>query len=141
MQADPGSWHPHPVDERTDVDGVARVLIVRKSEGSIGRRVTIDEWPFVIGRGSSANLDLDAEKASRAHARIFWQAGKAWLEDLGSSNGTMINGEMLEAPHALSVEDVIQIADLELEYQEILLSAKPTDSTETVVMPLDDDEA
>ena len=112
---------------------------MRKTEASIGRRITIDKWPYVIGRGSSADLDLDADKASRAHARIFWQAGKAWLEDLGSSNGTMLNGELVESPQALKVEDVIQIADLQLEYQEILLSAKPTDSTETVVMPLDDE--
>lgn len=127
------------VEERTDVEGIARVLIMRKAEGSIGQRITIDKWPFVIGRGSSADLDLDAEKASRAHARIFWQADKAWLEDLGSSNGTMLNGALVEAPRALKVDDVIQIADLELEYQEVLLSAKPTDSTETVVMPLDDE--
>ena len=129
------------MDERTDVDGVARVLILRKAEGSIGRRITIDKWPYVIGRGSSADLDLDADKASRAHARIFWQAGKAWLEDLGSSNGTSLNGSTVETPHALQVDDVIQIADFELEYQEVLLSTKPTDSTETVVMPLDDEEA
>lgn len=127
------------VEDRTDVEGIARVLIMRKAEGSIGQRITIDKWPFVIGRGSSADLDLDADKASRAHARIFWQAGKPWLEDLGSSNGTMLNGALVETAQALKVEDVIQIADLELEYQEVLLAATPTDSTETVVLELDDE--
>ncbi len=128
------------MEERTDVDGVARVLILRRAEGSIGRRITIDKWPYVIGRGSSVDLDLDADKASRNHARIFWQAGKAWLEDLGSSNGTLLNGEAVSSPQLLKKDDVIAIADLELEYQEVLISTKPTDSTETVVMPLDDED-
>lgn len=128
------------MEERTDVDGVARVLILRRAEGSIGRRITIDKWPYVIGRGSSVDLDLDADKASRNHARIFWQAGKAWLEDLGSSNGTLLNGEAVSSPQLLKKDDVITIADLELEYQEVLISTKPTDSTETVVMPLDDED-
>ncbi len=128
------------MEERTDVDGVARVLILRRVEGSIGRRITIDKWPYVIGRGSSVDLDLDADKASRNHARIFWQAGKAWLEDLGSSNGTLLNGEAISSPQLLKKDDVITIADLELEYQEVLLSTKPTDSTETVVLSLDDEE-
>jgi len=60
---------------------------------------------------------------SRRHAELYWADGKLWLADLGSRNGTLLNGALLagpgprqpSAPAALKVGDVITFANLECE--------------------------
>jgi serine phosphatase RsbU (regulator of sigma subunit) len=51
----------------------------------------------VLGRSSKANLHLDDPAVSRFHARIFLRAGRFFIEDLDSENGTMVNGREILA--------------------------------------------
>lgn len=51
------------------------------------------EQPLVIGRSSDLDMVLVEDMVSRKHAKISWQAGRLTIEDLGSTNGTFVNGE------------------------------------------------
>ena len=69
----------------------------------------------ILGRSSSNHIAIRSEKASRQHARI-WSSNGGWMiEDLGSRNGTFVNGEAVES-RALSEGDKIEIAGFSLEF-------------------------
>lgn len=65
---------------------------------------------FSIGRSTACDLPLQDSKVSRKHAVIHRQPGGAyWLSDLGSANGTYVNGERLSAPRVLRSGDRITL--------------------------------
>ncbi len=64
----------------------------------------------VIGRASSNQIVLRSEQASRRHARISYAAGHWSVEDLGSRNGTFVNGCLIRGPHPLADRDSIEVA-------------------------------
>ncbi|MCB9635543.1 MAG: GGDEF domain-containing protein [Sandaracinus sp.] len=59
------------------------------------------EGDVVFGRATEADVRLDDTSLSRKHARFFRRDGRWWLEDLGSANGTYLDGVRLIAPEAL----------------------------------------
>jgi DNA-binding winged helix-turn-helix (wHTH) protein len=67
------------------------------------------QGPNVIGRTGDADICIDRTEVSRCHARILVQGTTATLEDLGSKNGTYLNGERLERPALLGNGDEIWI--------------------------------
>jgi predicted component of type VI protein secretion system len=75
-----------------------------------GQRVFVEQTEFLIGRDEQCNLAIDERQVSRRHARIRLMNGEYMLEDLGSKNGTFVNGLELKEPHALRDGDEIQIA-------------------------------
>ncbi len=73
---------------------------------------------ITMGRAASADLHIDDPFASAAHARIFPRGQFMYIEDMGSTNGTFLNGRQLRKPEQLKVADVIRIGDTEYRYQE-----------------------
>ncbi len=73
---------------------------------------------MVIGRADKCHLVLDDTYVSQMHARIFARDGVYVLEDLGSTNGTYLNGRQLQRPERLKMADVIRIGDSEYRYEE-----------------------
>ena len=71
-----------------------------------------------MGRSDSAEVRVDDPFASSAHARIFSRADFMYVEDMGSTNGTYLNGRQLRTAERLKVADVIRIGDTEYRYQE-----------------------
>ncbi len=71
-----------------------------------------------LGRGDSADILVDDPFASSAHARIYPRGDFMLVEDMGSTNGTYLNGRQLREPERLKVADVIRIGDSEYRYQE-----------------------
>jgi len=63
----------------------------------------------VIGRAADADVVIESPKVSRRHARVLVDGDRAVIEDLGSTNGTSVNGSRLEAPRELLHGDEIQI--------------------------------
>jgi len=57
-----------------------------------GLEIAVDREWFVIGRGRSADLVLSEPTISRAHAAIGFEEGEFFVQDLGSTNGTQVNG-------------------------------------------------
>jgi len=101
-------------------------------EGLRGRLVIIasglpapivgDTFPLLpvtsIGRAPTNTITLPDETASLEHALISLRAGKWWLEDLGSRNGTLLNGLLITSPTVVSAGDLIGLgqAQFKLEF-------------------------
>jgi DNA-binding winged helix-turn-helix (wHTH) protein len=79
-----------------------------KLEGEDGDHPLV-QGPNIIGRTEDADIAIDRTEVSRCHARILVQGTTATIEDLGSKNGTFLNGERLEGPTLLSNGDEIWI--------------------------------
>ena len=71
-----------------------------------------------LGRSEHAEIRVDDAFASSAHARIFPRGDFMHVEDMGSTNGTYLNGRQLRGAERLKVADVIRIGDSEYRYQE-----------------------
>ena len=71
-----------------------------------------------LGRSDGAAIRVDDAFASSAHARIFPRGEYMYLEDMGSTNGTYLNGRQVKTPERLKMADVIRIGDSEYRYEE-----------------------
>jgi len=71
-----------------------------------------------LGRSDGADIHVDDPYASSAHARIFPRGDFMYLEDMGSTNGTYLNGRQVRTAERLKVADAIRIGDTEYRYQE-----------------------
>ena len=71
-----------------------------------------------MGRSDNADIRVDDPFASSAHARIFNRGEFMWIEDMGSTNGTYLNGRTLKTAERLKMADVVRIGDSEYRYQE-----------------------
>jgi hypothetical protein len=70
------------------------------------------EGPVVIGRALECEITLVAPHLSRRHARLSVEEGALWIEDLGSSNGTMVNGQPVTDRRRLQHRDQIAFFDI-----------------------------
>src|SRR5690349_1834679 len=76
-----------------------------------GRRYKLGDGEYVIGRRSDCQVFVPDMRVSRQHARL-WRDGDGWtLEDLGSNNGTYVNGVRLQGSTRLRNDDEIMIAN------------------------------
>jgi sigma-B regulation protein RsbU (phosphoserine phosphatase) len=76
-----------------------------------GRRFKLGDGEYVIGRRSDCQIFVPDMRVSRQHARL-WKGDVGWtLEDLGSNNGTYINGVRLQGSSPLKTDDEIMIAN------------------------------
>jgi hypothetical protein len=71
-----------------------------------------------MGRADGSDIPVDDPFASSAHARIFTRGDFMYIEDMGSTNGTYLNGRQLRTAERLKVADVVRIGDSEYRYQE-----------------------
>jgi pSer/pThr/pTyr-binding forkhead associated (FHA) protein len=83
--------------------------------GEAPRRVPLDPLPFTIGRIDTADLQIDSTRVSRQHAQIALENGRFMLRDLGSTNGTYVNGKPVQSA-SLSDGDTVLVADFELTF-------------------------
>lgn len=83
---------------------------------SDGRTYPLSIGSTVIGRGDQANLRLPDVGISRRHARIDFDGGQVVLTDLGSTNGTTVNGQRVSAV-ALNPGDMIQLGTTTLTFR------------------------
>jgi len=75
-----------------------------------GRRI-------LVGRAPSADLRLDDPRVSRLHARIEMRDDGVYVEDLGSRNGTTVDGCAVTAPRALAVDDEVTVGTAALVFR------------------------
>jgi uncharacterized RDD family membrane protein YckC len=66
-----------------------------------------------VGRSRNCEIRVDDESVSRVHAAFVWRDGEPLVEDLGSSNGTFVNGERIRQAHVVRPGDVVRFGDLE----------------------------
>jgi hypothetical protein len=77
----------------------------------------------IIGRSEKCDIVVSSSHVSRRHARIFLTPEGRWfVEDLGSSNGTFVNGERVES-HPISLADIIEIGPVSLSFSPLVEQA------------------
>jgi hypothetical protein len=90
--------------------GLARQTVVL-SEGP--RRLEFEQGRVVLGRGRQVDFQVDDPNVSRRHAVVYLEGGRLFLKDLGSTNGTLLNGRPVTAG-PLSSGDVITVGATEI---------------------------
>lgn len=99
-------------------------LVIRQGTQA-GMSFPISGAQVIIGREEGLDVVLQDPEASRRHTRISWQGGRFVAEDMGSTNGTFINGVQITAPQVLNPGDSIGIGQTAMVFQ--LLGGQPTD--------------
>jgi hypothetical protein len=100
---------------RTAPRGAVSKLVLLEPRSRKGESFTLDT-EVLIGRSSSCRVVLaDDTYASQLHARVHRDPEQAWVEDLGSTNGTYLNGNRLTEPHRLATGDRIAVGAAVLE--------------------------
>lgn len=92
-------------------DSAIWAIDVEKGQCSLrGLHVDIP-GPVVIGRSPSSDIVIDEPYVSSTHARLTLQGPALVLEDLGSTNGTLVNGHPIDQPVTLRDSDEVQVGD------------------------------
>ena len=91
---------------------------------------------LVIGRSSSNAIVVPDDRSSRQHAEVFFESGAWIVRDLGSRNGTLVDGNLLTGPHRLSNGQVIQVASCRVSFVDSIGAAFPGPDAAS---PLSDD--
>ncbi|XXV31314.1 sigma 54-interacting transcriptional regulator [Sorangium sp. So ce1389] len=102
-------------DLRASLDsrGISSYLLVIGASSSY-RRALPEDGALIVGRSDDADVRLDTAAVSRRHAKIVVSGGEIRITDLGSHNGTVVNGERIEGSRTLGSGDVVAIGDTTL---------------------------
>jgi len=94
------------------------LVTVRRNALEHGSRFELNAKAITLGRAASNDIRLgDDEFASSRHARIEPRRDGVWVEDIGSTNGTYVNGTRLDRPQRLAPGDVVRIGETDLRYE------------------------
>jgi len=95
-----------------------RVIVVKSPALSEGDEWELNSASLTFGRGSSNDIPLERDEyASARHARIEPRRDGVFVEDVGSTNGTYLNGVRVLEPTRLEPGDVVRIGETELRYE------------------------
>ncbi|MER7756144.1 FHA domain-containing protein [Kitasatospora sp. NPDC097643] len=103
-------------------------LVVDSPEQLRGQVYELADKPMLVGRGSDCQIHVGDPKISRRHAVVWWSDGHTTVEDLASTNGTLLNGHPVYGQTVLHSGDVIDFGPFEVHYEE------PRDAAATVVV-------
>jgi hypothetical protein len=93
----------------------ARVVVQRSPSFAPGTSFRLDTAPLTIGRSGDNEIALARDEyASARHARIEPLRDGLWIVDLGSTNGTYVNGQRLSGRDRLAEGDLVQVGETEL---------------------------
>jgi pSer/pThr/pTyr-binding forkhead associated (FHA) protein len=100
---------------------------------------SIEKDLVVIGRSRDCDITLLDERVSRQHTEIYFDGDAFLVSDLGSYNGTLLNGKLLENTRPLQQGDQLQIGPVTLRFETQTPSkqdsAPPTESRPTKIVP------
>ena len=109
-----------PEPPRASVPATAGHLLVRASPVFPAGTIILLDTDVVFGRAEDSDVPLVADgTVSGRHARVFKREGSPYLEDLGSTNGTFVNGQPLAAERRLRPGDVVSVGATELVYEAV----------------------
>lgn len=104
------------IDTRTRRRG--QLVVIRADGTGLEPGTSYPLLPLTsMGRAPTNTIALNDAFASAEHALVVLRGGQWWLEDRGSSNGTLLNGYRVEEPVVLSTGDVISVGQVELKLE------------------------
>ncbi|MET0540589.1 MAG: FHA domain-containing protein [Variovorax sp.] len=92
---------------------MSRLILMTKTNSP--KQVELTAARTVIGRDVSSDLQIDRPRISRRHAELSSTEEGTWIEDLGSSNGTFVNGRQIQRQE-LHHGDVVRLGDCDIRY-------------------------
>jgi hypothetical protein len=108
-----GGLQPAPRGPQT-----GRLVIVRSPQFDEGVDFDVDSRQLTIGRGGQNDIAIPSDEyASARHARFEPRQDGVWVQDLGSTNGTYLNGMRLEHPRRLTQGDIVRVGETDLRYE------------------------
>lgn len=94
--------------KRRATKGPGRAVVIVEPRDHKGARYAIGE-EATMGRAAGCSITVDDTYASQLHARLFQRDGALHVEDLGSTNGTYVNGRKVEAPMPVKPGDRVKV--------------------------------
>src|ERR1700761_9083697 len=95
------------------------IEIIVTKDGAEMLRKTVSPGNYVIGREPECDIPLDVDLVSRRHAQLTVTFDQSSIEDLGSSNGTFVNGQPVTGPTRLWPNQRIQIGPATIELRRL----------------------
>ena len=88
-----------------------RFQLVMRSGPTVGAVYPLEGESISIGRDASNGVHINDAEVSRRHARLQFQGGKYVIEDVGSTNGTHVNGQRLSSAYVLRPGDIVSFGE------------------------------
>jgi pSer/pThr/pTyr-binding forkhead associated (FHA) protein len=110
---------------------MAQFQFVMRSGPTPGVIYPLEGDQLTIGRDANNGVAINDAEVSRKHSRLTFQGGKYVLEDLGSTNGTFVNGQRLAGPVVLKAGDVVSLGEQIV----LMYDAINSDAGATVAVP------
>ena len=111
-------------------------MFVVTSDGPLrGRVLVVDDDELVLGRRENSDLLLPDPHVSRAHAVVRKSAGAVWLEDLGSTGGTVVNGEPVTGSQAIKHGDTVKFGVIETRFEDRGSMMDSDEATQMIELP------
>ncbi|RDV39546.1 FHA domain-containing protein [Bradymonadaceae bacterium TMQ3] len=98
-------------------------ITIEDQNGQVADTFSFDHGSYVVGRLDTCDVVLPSGSVSREHARIFVHEGRCYIEDLGSANGVIVDGQRVVQQRDLGTASQIRIGDYYL-YLEFKRSAR-----------------
>jgi hypothetical protein len=120
MRAPQDSFVLAPMAERHEkrAPRPGMLIVVASPDLEEGERVELAHEALTIGRGPLNDLQLDQDDfASGKHALVDPRRDGVWVEDLGSTNGTFVNGVRLSTSRRLTPGDVLRVGETDFRYE------------------------
>src|SRR5581483_589221 len=103
---------------QTSARELGRLVVLESPALDEGDVVTLDAHPLTIGRGPTNDVSLPGDDyASTRHARIEPRRDGIWVEDIGSTNGTFVNGIRLRRERRLAPGDVVRVGETDMRFE------------------------
>lgn len=111
--------------------------LVLKSGPNSGQTFELGENEIIIGRDVNANFVINDPEVSRRHAHIYKQGANYVIVDLGSTNGTVVNGQRIAGPYILSPGEFITLGEhTQVLFEKVVLDPDATIASLRPVEPV-----
>jgi pSer/pThr/pTyr-binding forkhead associated (FHA) protein len=95
-----------------------RLVVIEAGQSGFKPGDTLPLGPVnVIGRSPASDILLPDDSVSTRHAQLSRRGRQWWLEDLGSTNGTRVNGRFLESPMVVTEGDILEFGRVRLQLE------------------------